>query len=399
MFFPIRTDYRMSRTPWVNYGIIAANVVLYFVGFNGQYNRADPWMLHPDTPTLFQFFSSTFLHANFWHLFGNMVFLWVFGNALNDRLGHAGYLAFYLAGGVLANVGYVMLVGASVIPLLGASGAISGVTGAYLVLFPRVRVTVLAWIFYFITFFELSSLYFLLFQFGWNLVMTLGRLAGPTGGGVAYAAHSAGYLYGIAVAVGLLAVKALPREPFDLLNLIKTGRRRSRFRRMVAQGYDPFSTVRPGMQPGIGRPVGARGGRAKPSDTVSAREMELRRDIGESVRQHDLRAATDKYLQLIQLADEAVLPRDHQLDVANQLMADERYPQAADAYERFLKHYPRYENLGDIYLMLGLLYGRYLHRYDRAEECLGQAEQRLREQRKIDFARSELQTVRARRER
>lgn len=394
MFFPIRTDYRMSQTPWVNYALIAANVLLYVMGFGGQHNRALPWMLHPHAPTLEQFFSSMFLHANFMHLLGNMVFLWVFGNAMNDRLGHAGYLAFYLAAGVLSNVGYVLLVGASMIPLLGASGAISGVTGAYLVLFPKVRVT-LAFFFYFITFFEVSSLFFLLFQFGWNLLMTLGRLAGPVGGGgVAYAAHSAGYLYGIAIAAVLLAIGALPREPFDLLSLITAKRRRSRFQRMVAQGYDPFSAVGPRMQPGV-RPTK----RQPPPSPASQREMQLREEIAQSARNHDYPTAADKYLQLIQFAEDAVLPVNQQLDVANQLMTEERHPQAADAYERLLKHYPKYENLGDIHLMLGLLYGRYLHRYDLAEKHLGEATERLREQRKIAFARSELQSVQARRER
>ncbi|MFP3938602.1 MAG: rhomboid family intramembrane serine protease [Phycisphaerae bacterium] len=383
----------MSRKPWVNYAIVAANVLLYVVGFSGQHPQAMPWMLHPHAPTLVQFFSSTFLHANFMHLLGNMVFLWVFGNALNDRLGHAGYLAFYLAGGVLSNVGYVLLVGASMVPLLGASGAISGVTGAYLVLFPKVRVTLLAWIFYFITFFEISSLYFLLFQFGWNLLMTLGRLAGPVGGGVAYAAHSAGYLYGIAIAACLLAIRALPREPFDLLSMITASRRRSRFRRMVAQGYDPFSKVGPRMQPGIGRP-----GRASDDSPTSPREVELREQISESLRNHDYRSAADKYLELIQFAEDAVLPQNQQLDIANQLMAEERHPQAADAYERLLKHYPSYENLGDIHLMLGVLYGRYLHRYNLAERHLGEAMERLRERRKIDFAGNELRSVQARRE-
>ncbi|MGC9453679.1 MAG: rhomboid family intramembrane serine protease [Phycisphaerae bacterium] len=384
----------MSRRPWVNYGLIAANVLLYVMGFGGEHAQALPWMLHPHSPTLMQFFSSTFMHGSFMHLLGNMVFLWVFGNALNDRLGHAGYLAFYLAGGVLSNVGYVLLVGHSMIPLLGASGAISGVTGAYLVLFPKVRVTLLAFIFYFITFFELSSLYFLLFQFGWNLLMTLGRMAGPVGGGVAYAAHSAGYLYGIAVAAVLLAIRALPREPFDLLSLITANRRRARFRRMVAEGYDPFSTVGPRMQPGVQRP-----GRRGQTPSASPREMKLREQIAQALRNHDYGSAADNYLQLIQLSEDAVLPQNQQLDIANQLMSEERHPQAADAYERLLKHYPAYEHLGDIHLMLGLLYGRYLHQYDLAEQHLGEAIDRLRERRKIDFAHNELRSVQARRER
>ena len=104
-----------------------------------------------------------------------------------------------------------------------------------------------------------------------------------------------------------------------------------------------------------------------PAETPAGREIQLRREITEAWQQHDLPAATDKYLQLVQIADDAVLPQAQQLDVANQLMAAEQYPAAADAYQRFLKHYPLYEHIGDIYLMLGLLHSRYLHQYDQAE--------------------------------
>ncbi|HAU37877.1 MAG TPA: rhomboid family intramembrane serine protease, partial [Phycisphaerales bacterium] len=108
---PIRTDYRLNRIPWMNVAIIVANVAIFFLGFNGaaplNRMRIDAWMLQPDNPQLEQFFSSVFLHANLAHLLGNMVFLWVFGNAVNDKFGHVGYAAFYLAGGVLAGVGYL----------------------------------------------------------------------------------------------------------------------------------------------------------------------------------------------------------------------------------------------------------------------------------------------------
>ena len=122
-------------------------------------------------------------------------------------------------------------------------------------------------------------------------------------------------------------------------------------------------------------------GRAE-GDTPSAREMVLRREIASACLAHDLPAAAEKYLQLVQIADDAVLARQNQLDVANQLMAGEQYPAAADAYERLLRHYPNYESSADIYLMLGLLYGRYLHQYDRAEQYLTSAMQGLQDSRK-----------------
>ncbi len=126
----------------------------------------------------------------------------------------------------------------------------------------------------------------------------------------------------------------------------------------------------------------------------SARELQLRRDIAEAIGRHDLAAAASAYLSLLQIAEDVVLSRQQQLDVANQLMSVENYPAAADAYERFLKHYGDYEHIADIYLMLGLLYGRYLHLYDRAEQSLEQAIKLLQDPRKVELARADLQTVR-----
>lgn len=395
MIIPIRTDYRMSRRPWVNYALMAINVIVFILGYNAASARGmaviDGWLLHPDAPELYQFFSSMFLHGHWGHLLGNMIFLWVFGNALNDRFGHLGYLTFYLAGGVLAGVGYVLLSGYA--PVLGASGAISAITGAYLVLFPRVRVTVLALFIYILTF-EVSSLYFLLFQFIINMWMSLSpALTGHTGGGVAYAAHSSGYIFGIAVAGGLLALKILPRDVYDLLNLIRTWGRRRGYRRMVQGGHDPFARAGTRGPVGEKRWVQAQAVDAAPDDSTEARRLQLREQITQACERNDLADAVGKYLQLVQVAEKPILPRQQQLDVANHLMADQRHPAAADAYERFVEHYGNYEYIADIFLMLGLLYGRYLQQYDRAEQFLERAIKTLRDPHKIELARGDLQAV------
>jgi membrane associated rhomboid family serine protease len=404
MFIPIRTDYRLTRRPWVNYALIALNFIIHLYVFRQDDPNAAvrPYLLYPDEPVLWQFFTSMFLHADWMHILGNMLFLWVFGNALNDCMGHVAYLAFYLAGGVIAGVGYVLLAGRA--PVLGASGAICAVTGAYLVLFPRVRVTVLM-IFYFITTMQVPSLIFVGFQFVYNIFMTM---AGA-GAGVAYTAHSSGYLYGIGLAMGLLAAKLLPRGDMDLLSLIRQSRRRGRYRRMVSQGFDPFRGVGSGKpraepppqqgapEPSRRRWVDARSVESSPSDTQEAREMALRREIAAACSRHDVSTAAAKYLQLVQIADDAVLSRQNQLDVANQLMADEQYPAAADAYERFLRQYRSYRHVPDIHLMLGLLYGRYLHQYERAEQYLRRAIDALRDDRKVQMARDELLAVQQRR--
>ncbi|MCD6365249.1 MAG: rhomboid family intramembrane serine protease [Planctomycetes bacterium] len=388
---PVRTDYRMTRTPWVNYALILANILIFLLGYNGmRLPLENSLLLIPSEPQVHQFFTSLFLHAGWGHLLGNMVFLWTFGNALNDRLGNVAYLAFYLAGGVFACIGYLALGGSG--PVLGASGAISAVAGAYLVLLPRVRVTVLN-IIYVITYFEVSSLVFLMIQFVWNLMMT--RIAT---GAVAYSAHSAGYVFGITSAGALLATGLLPRDAFDLPNLIRSARRRGKFRRMVAGGWDPFDRRSTMMNrpPKEVKDHGAETVRVEVVQTSTDREQRLRADIREACTSHNLVEAAEKYLQLVRIADQAVLPMQQQLDVANQLMAGRQYPAAADAYERFLKHYGNYEHLADIYLMLGLLYCRYLDQYDRAEQTLEKAVSLLKDPRKIELAKGDLQKLRGR---
>jgi outer membrane protein assembly factor BamD (BamD/ComL family) len=116
--------------------------------------------------------------------------------------------------------------------------------------------------------------------------------------------------------------------------------------------------------------------------------------VSEAFSANDLPGAARRYLELVQVAEDPVLARQQQLDIANFLMSDEQYAAAADAYERFLSHYGDYEHLADIYLMLGLLYGRYLQQYDQAENCLSQAVESLHDPRKLELARSELAEVR-----
>ena len=108
MIIPIKTDYPMSHRPWANYAIVLANILIYVLGYNGAASAravSDLGLLQSDQPQLYQFFTCMFMHGGWMHLLGNMIFLWVFGNAVNDRLGHVGYVLFYLAGGVLAGVG------------------------------------------------------------------------------------------------------------------------------------------------------------------------------------------------------------------------------------------------------------------------------------------------------
>jgi hypothetical protein len=225
---------------------------------------------------------------------------------------------------------------------------------------------------------------------GFNLFSVYAELEGR-GSGVAWWAHIAGYAFGISVAAGMLAGRILPRDRFDLLNLIRAWRQRMGYRQMVSQGFDAFGYgSRPGT--GLSRRVAAREVESVVPDSQMAREMQFRQEAAEAHARHDLPAAADAYLRLLAVSPQAVLPRMQQLDVANQLMSADLYAEAADAYERHLHHYGD-SSVGDVHLMLGLLYGRYLKEHDKARESLQKAVKLLRDPRKVAFAQGELDSL------
>jgi membrane associated rhomboid family serine protease len=151
--------------------------------------------------------TSMFMHGGWFHLIGNMWFLWVFGNNIEDAMGHGRFLVFYLLGGVVAAAAQVLAGPGSTVPMVGASGAISGVMGAYLVLYPKVRVHVLIFLGIFITTITVPAYVMLLY---WALLQAVGGVfASGGGGGVAFMAHVGGFVAGVAL------IKLFARE--DLL--------------------------------------------------------------------------------------------------------------------------------------------------------------------------------------
>src|SRR4030042_4678527 len=139
MLLPLRTSIRPSRTPYANYALIALNTVIFLLTYwhridpySGTEEVLRPWaqhlMLTPLSPHLWQFVTYAFLLGGLLHIFFNMFFLYIFGNNVNDKLGNFGYVCFYLAGGVFSAVGHTLL---NSNPVLGASGAVAAVTGAY----------------------------------------------------------------------------------------------------------------------------------------------------------------------------------------------------------------------------------------------------------------------------
>jgi len=375
MFFPIRTDRRLHHTPWVNYSLIAVNVAAFVMTANGPSNSdLSSYWLNPMMPRLYQFFTYQFLHAGWEHLLGNMLFLYVFGNSVEDRLGKVGYLCFYLAGGVMAGLGHALV---DPNPVLGASGAVSAVTGAYLVLFPISNVTIVYW-FFFIGAFEISSVYLIGFQIAQNIVFHIAGI-----GHVAYLAHLSGYAYGFVIAMSLLWIRLLPREPYDLLTMFEHKRRRAQFASLTRKGYQPWHLNKPSSP-------------QEPDAVITPQQqqiMDLRARISEAARGHQLDHAAALYMELLGLDATQPMSLQLQLDLANQLMSEKQYEAAAQAYELFLNTYKNYAQREQIELILGLIYSRYLQRLSRAKDLLSAAVPRLDDPAQKELAQQALEEM------
>ena len=225
---PLRDDNPRRTFPYVNYVLIAANILAFVweLGLGRNLERAmfdiafvparfwipGNWVF--DVSTIFV---SMFLHGSLMHIGSNMLYLWIFGDNIEDRLGRTRYLLFYLLCGFLATLAHAIFSPGSRIPAIGASGAIAGVLGAYLILFPRAQVMTLLPIFIFITIREIPAIIILGLWFVLQLFSGVGSLGVTDAqdlGGVAYFAHIGGFVAGlvlIAVLGGLRAPRR--REP------------------------------------------------------------------------------------------------------------------------------------------------------------------------------------------
>lgn len=386
---PIRTSSPVHRTPWANYALIAVNVLVFaaqslFGGSEGQSTSLAEWLelgiLDGSDPQLYQFVTYQFLHGGLAHVGGNMLFLWVFGNPVNSKMGNWTYLLFYLATGVFAAAAYSLTTDSG---MLGASGAVAGITTAYLALFPRSHITILYW-WIIIGTIELPSMVMIVFK-----MIVWDNIIGPQfieGGGsaarVAFGAHLAGYAFGFVVVGLMLAFRLLPRDQFDMVALLRRWSQRRAMRDVMA---DP--TARAAAQYGrVARPVTVDAVGLRP--VVNERQdqvSQLRMRIAESLSLGDRDTAADLYEKLTALDPRQVLAKPQQLEVANQLYTLNRLAQAANAYEKFLGQYPTAPEAAHVKLLLGIIYARDLQQYEAAEQHLtgalsGMMDDRRREQ-------------------
>ena len=211
MFFPYKDDNPRILIPYVTYGIITLNVLIFLFqfGLDRQFSQSLilQFGLTPAHWTLPSLFTSMFLHGGVAHLLGNMWFMWIFGDNVESALGHVRYFIFYFLCGVGAAVTQTAMDLHSTIPMIGASGAISGVLAAYMIRYPKARVHVFIFLFIFFTTIRVPAFVVIGFWFFEQLTNGLGTIGLDISGGVAWFAHIGGFIAG----AGLIKLHPLIR--------------------------------------------------------------------------------------------------------------------------------------------------------------------------------------------
>ena len=338
MLLPIGDDNPNERTPFVHYAILGANVLvfLFMAGMTreGEGDFIMRWGLVPAQFSLLNLFTSLYLHGGLAHIFGNMLFLWIAGDNVEDRLGHAGYFVFYHLAGAAASLAHVAFAADSPVPLVGASGAISGVMGAYAVFFPNSKIKIWYWVFlFFMNVVYVSAkwavgLWFLMQV----LLATLTR-----GSHVSYDAHIGGLLFGVGAA---LALKAFVLKPHDTV------------RRIVAAEGPPLAPEAAAAEDPLVDGV-------LPSEAIE-RALDLGRS--DTAFRAFMRAAGAAQGKPV---DEETLDR-----LGGALVVAGAYGPAARVYEELLRAYPEGDASPEAAFRLGTIQSRVFEDYLRARDNL-----------------------------
>lgn len=367
MIIPIGTDKARRRRPRATGVIIVLNMLVYLVAlvldasgtaklevFMNALALSGQGLTHGD---IWQLVTYQFAHSpdDIFHLVFNMIFLWIFGAALEDRLGHVNFVVFLLMGGAVSGIAHTLT---TVHPVIGASGAVCAATGGFLVLFPRARVKILI-IFFLIGIYMIPALWVVAFQVILDLLGWLN-----SGSQVAHSAHLAGYAYGFLLALLLIAVGLVKSDEYDLLFLLRQRRRRAAYRRVIRE-TESTSRIR-----------------TTPGETVipvlaetdhDPEEARLRNLVMRMIREDRYTEAQQAYRELQSSHPDAVLPESMQLEIANRLQVDGDRSLAASAYDRFLDRYPSSRQAPEVRLLLASLLIRFLNRPNDAQSLLKKA--------------------------
>ena len=370
LLLPISDDNTTYSRPYVNYGLIAINVLIYLLVL-GSGSEEEVWLDYGMKPARigaepFTLITSMFLHGGFFHLFGNMLFLWIVGDNVEDSLGHGWYLAVYLGGGVVADVIHAAFAAGSTVPTIGASGAVSAVMGFYVLIFPHNRIRILYWLFwYLIGTFWIRAVWAIGAWFALQLVWALVSVGSETVTGVAYWAHVGGFAFGAGLALALRAVWPA----------VNPHRRHGR--EPAGPAPRPFGRARThrGVPSDLGRSW-SRG--AVP--TVSPVSVELftspenmERTVHQRLAVGDVAGAEHAFDAFARAYPQRPMDVRVQLGLVQSLERQGRHAGSAQCLEHFLTTHPGDVNGPEAKLALGMIYSRHLGRRDRARLLLGAA--------------------------
>ncbi len=210
---PLKDDIPSQKKPVINTLLISINVLVFlyqfslgegFEGFVLKYGAIPFQIIHGESVTPYStfpfpltLFTAMFLHGGILHLLGNMLYLWIFGDNVEDHLGHLRFLILYIVSGIFASLAHILMTPDSTLPMIGASGAIAGVLGAYMIEFPRSRILTLVFFGFFVRVTRIPAFFVLGFWFVLQLIYASTSWGASGGGGVAWFAHIGGFIAGI----------------------------------------------------------------------------------------------------------------------------------------------------------------------------------------------------------
>jgi membrane associated rhomboid family serine protease len=393
LILPVGVDKPPRRTPVVNYALVGINVAVFLLFFpRGPDAKRFEYIfaLWPFDSGLFhvrQFLTSAFLHANWQHLTFNMLFLWAFGNSLNDRLGHVGYALFFLLGAAGSALGH-LLVSSGEVPCVGASGAICAVVGGYLVLLPLNDVKMLYWFFIRIGTFFVRPLPIVAFWALSDLLMW--QYGAPTR--VAYAAHLSGYALGIGVTLLLIGTRLIHREGIDLLAWITGRLPDGRYWRTALIPVDSTTDQCVGVR-GPGERFEHLNSPFSPTLGSVDTEQMLRDELVHAVAVGDTHLAIGLYEQYVVANPGAALPLRVLVTVGNWYLRMERYSEAVQTWRRAVSLYPDHHLVSNIRFSMGMTLSRHLGLVDAAAEQLRQSLSGLQNADRARIARREIARI------
>lgn len=313
----------------------------------------------------------TFLHdpGGISHLLFNMIFLWTFGCAVEDRLGRIGFLGFYLVGGIVAALAQWLLATLKGDPslMIGASGAVCAVTGGFAALYPRARIRIFS-LFIILGVFWIPALFLVGLFFALDFIGQITNVLNFGTSRTAFAAHLGGSVFGFSVAVVLLATGMLKRDDFDIFYLFKQSRRRAAMRAAVSGSpTGPWASA--SADTGKRLEQASRSRKPPPPEEPEVLRV-ARADILRLTREHQQSEAARRYASVLGEHPGFCVPADQQLDVASALFAEERYDEAALAYQNFLDRYPHDRRATETALLLLVIHVRRAPDHEKAVALL-----------------------------